>query len=84
MILGGCTEDKLRGKPEPPIVIDQAVDFLQALFDLLTKVHIHLEVCTHINLYRDDILDVYIYYLAMDTGTCIGIYSVHVDYIIID
>ena len=43
-MLDGCTEDKLKGKTDKPIVIDQAVDFLQSLFDLLTKLHVHLEV----------------------------------------
>ena len=44
VMLDGCTEDKLKSNADEPIVIDQAVDFLQSLFDLLTKLHVHLEV----------------------------------------
>ena len=44
-MLERCVDYKLVGGGAEPIVIDQAVDFLQALLDLLTEVHVHLEVC---------------------------------------
>ena len=44
VMLDGCTEDKLMSGNNQPIVVDQAVEFLQALLDLLTGLHIHLEV----------------------------------------
>ncbi len=54
-MLSGCTEDKLAGKSSPPIVIDQAVDFLQALLDLVSKIQIHLEVSCW-NLYTHQLI----------------------------
>ena len=44
-MLERCVDYKLVGGGAEPIVIDQAVDFLQALLDLLTELHVHLEVC---------------------------------------
>lgn len=43
-MLERCVDYKLVGGGAEPIVIDQAVDFLQALLDLLTELHVHLEV----------------------------------------
>ena len=45
VMLERCVDYKLVGGGAEPIVIDQAVDFLQALLDLLTELHVHLEVC---------------------------------------
>lgn len=44
VMLERCVDYKLVGGGAEPIVIDQAVDFLQALLDLLTELHVHLEV----------------------------------------
>ena len=44
VMLERCVDYKLASCGAEPIVIDQAVDFLQALLDLLTNVHVHLEV----------------------------------------
>lgn len=53
-MLERCTEDKVYSdgkQPEDCIVIDQAVEFLQALLDMLTELNLHLgvslEVLTH-------------------------------------
>ena len=55
-MLERCVDYKLVGGGAEPIVIDQAVDFLQALLDLMTEVHLHLEVCrllqSHVGIYR--------------------------------
>ena len=45
VMLERCVDYKLVGGGAEPIVIDQAVDFLQGLLDLLTDLHVHLEVC---------------------------------------
>lgn len=45
VMLERCVDYKLISCGAEPIVIDQAVDFLQALLDLMTEVHVHLEVC---------------------------------------
>ena len=42
-MLESCREDG--NQSAKGIVIDQAVEFLQALLDLLTNLHVHLEVC---------------------------------------
>ena len=42
-MLESCREDD--NQSATSIVIDQAVEFLQALLDLLTNLHVHLEVC---------------------------------------
>ena len=42
-MLESCREDS--NQSAMGIVIDQAVEFLQALLDLLTNLHVHLEVC---------------------------------------
>ena len=44
-MLERCVDYRLASCGAESIVIDQAVDFLQALLDLLTDVHVHLEVC---------------------------------------
>lgn len=45
VMLEKCVDYKLVSCGLEPIVIDQAVDFLQGILDLLTEVHVHLEVC---------------------------------------
>ena len=45
-MLEKCVDYKLVGGRAEPIVIYQAVDFLQALLDLLTELQLHLEVRT--------------------------------------
>ena len=55
-MLESCTEEKVcpsegegEGVGERSIVIDQAVEFLQALLDLLTELQLHLGVSTRVN-----------------------------------
>ena len=57
-MLERCIDYKLVGSGAEPIVIDQAVDFLQALLDLLTELHVHLEVYSLILL----VMIIYVYF----------------------